>query len=111
MVYAADYGVYVAVSDFGSKDPGVSGFYYSVSTDLIHWSEGRLYLPLATAWPPVCGEDHFGYPSLVDVHSPSRNFDVVADEPYLYFVRRHFDGCQGSLRRDLVRLKLRLTAE
>ena len=33
VVYAADYGVYVAVSDFGSKSPGESGFYYSVSTD------------------------------------------------------------------------------
>ena len=70
VVYAADYGVYVAVSDFGSKSPRESGFYSSVSTDLIHWSAGRLFLPLATPWSPACGEDHFAYPSLVDDHSP-----------------------------------------
>jgi hypothetical protein len=111
VVYAAGYGVYVAVSDFGSKSPGESGFYYSVSTDLIHWSKGRLFLPLATPWSPACGQDHFAYPSLVDLDSPSRNFDVVAGDSYLYFVRRHFDGCQGTMQRDLVRMKLRLVGE
>jgi len=109
VVYAAGYDAYVAVSDFGSNNPGESGFYYSVSRDLIHWSEGRIFLPLATPWSPACGQDHFAYPSLVDVDSPSRNFDVVAGDPFLYFVRRHFDGCQGTLRRDLVRMKLRLS--
>lgn len=111
VVYAADYGAYVAVSDFGSKNPGESGFYYSVSTDLIHWSEGRIFLPLATPWSTACGQDHFAYPSLVDVDSPSRNFDVVTGDPYLYFVRRHFEGCRGTMRRDLVRMRLRLTLE
>ena len=111
VVYAADFAAYVAVSDFGSKNPGESGFYYSVSTDLIHWSEGRLFLVLATPWSAACGEDHFAYPSLVDVGSPSRNFDVVAHDPYLYFVRRRFDGCQGTLQRDLVRMKVRLSIE
>ncbi len=111
VVYAADYGVYVAVSDFGSKSPGESGIYYSISTDLIHWSKGRLFLPLATPWSPGCDQDHFAYPALIDVNSPSRNFEVVASDPYLYFVRRHFKGCQGTLERDLVRIRLRLSPE
>jgi hypothetical protein len=34
----------------------------------------------------------------------------VAD-PYLYFVRQHFEGCQGTMQRDLVRMKLRLVGE
>ncbi|MBV9287423.1 MAG: hypothetical protein JO288_06305 [Hyphomicrobiales bacterium] len=111
VVYAEDFDAYVAVSDFGSQKPGESGFYYSVSTDLIHWSEGRLFLPLATTWTHACDQDHFAYPSLIDVDSPSRNFDVVGNEPYLYFVRRRFDGCQGTMQRDLVRMKLRLLPE
>lgn len=111
MVYAANYDAYVAVSNFGSKSEGESGFYYSVSQDLIHWSEGRLFLPLATPWSAVCGQDRFAYPSLVDVNSPSRNFDVVVGEPYLYFVRQHFDGCRGTLQRDLVRVKVRLLTD
>ena len=111
IAYAPAFGVYVAVSAFGSKTSNENGFYYSVSTDLIHWSEGRLFLPLSTPWSATCGEDRFVYPSLVDVRSPSRNFDVVGADPYLYFVRQHFDGCQGTMQRDLVRMKLRLVGE
>ena len=108
VVYAPEFEVYVAVSAFGSKNPSESGFYYSVSTDLIHWSKGRLFLALPTLWSATCGQDRFAYPSLVDVRSPSRNFDVVAGEPYLYFVRLQVDECQGTLRRELVRMKIRL---
>ena len=108
VVYAPALGVYVAVSALGAKGSSESGFYYSVSTDLIHWSEGRLFLALPTPWSAACGEDRFVYPSLVDPNSPSRNFDVVADAPYLYFVRQHVDGCQGTMQRDLVRVRLRL---
>jgi len=111
VVYAKDFDAYVAVSDFGSKKPGESGFYYSVSTDLVHWSEGRLFLPLATPWTPGCDQDHFAYPSLIDVDSPSRNFDVAGEEPYLYFVRQRLDGCRVTMQRDLVRTKMRLLAE
>ena len=111
VTYAPAFGVYIAVSAFGSKRSSESGFYYSVSTDLIHWSEGRLFLPLSTPWSASCGEDRFIYPSLVDPRSPSRNFDVVGPDPYLYFVRQHFDGCQGTMQRDLVRMKVRLSQE
>jgi hypothetical protein len=108
VAYVPRYGAYIAVSNFGSGSQSTSGFYYSVSTDLVHWTDGRLFLSLATPWSTVCGQDRFAYPSLVDVDSPSRNFDVVGSESYLYFVRQHFDGCQGTLQRDLVRIKLRL---
>jgi hypothetical protein len=62
-------------------------------------------------WSAGCGHDRFAYPSLVDPHSRSRNFDVVAGHPYLYFVRQHFDGCNGTMQRDLMRIRLRLRAE
>jgi hypothetical protein len=111
VAYAPALGVYIAVSAFGSKISSESGFYFSVSTDLIHWSEGRLFLPLPTPWSASCGQDRFIYPSLVDANSPSRNFDIIAGDPYLYFVRQRFDGCQGTLQRDLVRMRLRLATE
>jgi hypothetical protein len=111
VTYAPAFGVYVAVSAFGSKTSRANGFYYSISTDLIHWSEGRLFLPLPTPWSASCGEDRFAYPSLVDPRSPSRNFDIVGSDPYLYFVRQHFDGCQGTMQRDLVRMKVGLSRE
>jgi hypothetical protein len=111
ITYAPTFGAYLAISAFGSKTSSANGFYYSVSTDLIHWSEGRLFLPLATPWSASCGEDRFAYPSLVDPRSPSRNFDIVGPDPYLYFVRQHFDGCQGTMQRDLVRMKVRLSRE
>ena len=111
VTYAPAFGVYIAVSVFGLKTSTESGLYYSVSPDLIHWSEGRLFLPLATPWSASCGEDRFIYPSLVDPHSPSRNFDIVGPDPYLYLVRQHFDGCQSTMQRDLVRMKVRLSQE
>ncbi|HXZ16842.1 MAG TPA: hypothetical protein VEH77_12860 [Roseiarcus sp.] len=104
-------GTYIAVSAFGSKTASESGFYYSASSDLIHWSEGRLLLALPTPWSADCSQDRFAYPSLVDPHSPSRNFDVVVGDPYLYFVRQHFDGCRGTMRRDLQLMRLRLRTE
>jgi len=109
VAYAPALGVYFAISAFGSKTSSVSGFYYSVSSDLIHWSEGRRFLALPTPWSGACGEDRFVYPSLVDPNSSSRNFDVIGDEPSLFFVRQHFDGCQGTMQRDLIRMRLRLT--
>jgi hypothetical protein len=111
VTYAPAFGVYIAVSAFGSKTSSESGFYYSVSTDLIHWSDGQLFLPLTTPWSASCGEDRFIYPSLVDPRSTSRNFDVVGPDPYLYFVRQHFEGCQATMQRDLVRMKVRLSHE
>jgi len=111
VAYAPAFGIYVAVSALGSKTSTESGFYYSVSADLIHWSEGRRFLALSTPWSASCGEDRFIYPSLVDPQSSSRNFDVVGPDPYLYCVRQHFDGCQGTMQRDLVRMKVRLSAE
>jgi len=109
VAYSPAFGLYVAVSAFGSNNPGESGFYYSVSADLVHWSEARLFLALPTPWSAPCGQDRFAYPSLVDPQSPSRNFDVIAGDPYLYFVRQHVDGCRGTMRRDLLRMKMRLS--
>ena len=111
VAYAPALGLYIAVSAFGSKTSSESGFYFSDSSDLIHWSEGHLFLPLPTPWSASCGQDRFVYPSLVDANSPSRNFDVIADDPYLHFVRQYFDGCRGTMQRDLVRMRLRLAAE
>ncbi len=108
VAYVSALGLYIAVSAFGSKISSESGFYYSVSTDLIHWSEGRLFLALPTPWSAACGQDRFVYPSLVDPHSSSRNFDVIGGDPYLYFVRQHFEGCHGTMQRDLLRMRLRL---
>jgi hypothetical protein len=111
ITYAPAFRVYVAVSAFGSKTSSDNGFYYSVSTDLIHWSTGRLFLALPTPWSASCGEDRFIYPSLIDPGSSSRNFDVVGPDPYLYFVRQHFDGCRATMQRDLVRTKVHLSGE
>ena len=100
--------------------PGIAGKYlpkemvFPLPEDDRVWVRrpgGRLFLPLSTPWSATCGGDRFVYPSLVDVRSSSRNFDVIGPDPYLYFVRQHFDGCQGTMQRDLVRMKVRLVGE
>ena len=70
-----------------------------------------MLLPLATPWSAVCGQDHFVYPSLVDANSPSRNFDVIGRRSLSLFRSSEFRWMPGTLQRDLVRMKLRLSFE
>ena len=64
---------------------------YALSDDLVHWSAPRmLYQPRCSGGggdgAPFYQEI---YPSLMDPASPSDNFDVVGERPYLYFVAFH----------------------
>ena len=84
-----------------------SGFYYSVSTDLIHWSEGRLFL----CTPDALVRGLRSGPLYIIRRSSTlavEELDVIGDDPYLYFVRQHLDGCQRTMRRDPLRIRLRL---
>ncbi|MGH7542613.1 MAG: hypothetical protein ACREK7_01620, partial [Gemmatimonadota bacterium] len=94
-------------------DPGTrrarTGFYYSLSRDLIHWTERRLLLETGTPNTFECGDpDPRSYPSLIDPDSPTRNFETTGRHAYLYFVRIHMEGCRPTGYRDLVRLPIEI---
>ena len=78
----------------------VYGFYYSLSSDLIHWSS-----PILIYESPVNGWQVGGiyYPAIIDHADTSRNFERPGQEAYLYFTRWN----SGTYDRDLVRVPIR----
>ena len=85
----------------------VNGFYYSLSSDLIHWSRPALILEGEMPWTYRCGDaDPILYPSVLDPSSTSRNFETTGRRPYLYFTRDHYFACREGLNRDLIRVRI-----
>lgn len=107
IVYDEMLGQYVAMGM--SNDPSIGGtwgVYYSLSDDLITWSERRLLIELAMS-PSVADENEdlrYAYPALIDPDSESLNFDTSDGEAYLYITR--FNAGGNSLDRDLLRIPI-----
>jgi hypothetical protein len=104
-------GQYVLVGTGMMPDPALGrdvwGFYYSTSTDLIHWSEMNLIMEAVVPWTyKGCGDDDpVQYPSLLDPNSTTRNFETTGRTMYLYLVRDHYNQwCNQDFDRDLVRI-------
>jgi hypothetical protein len=90
----------------------VCGYFFSLSTDLIHWSDPQLlaeakltYCPAVTPGPGAVETVPTLYPSLVDHADTTVNFERAGRTPYLYYMRNN----DGWLDRDLVRVQLTLT--
>jgi hypothetical protein len=112
LTYSSYLQRYVLVGQAGRQEPGrrgvVWGFYYSTSANLIDWTPRRLIREVGFPQNFECGDPNpVAYPSLIDSHSPARNFDVIGRRPWLYFTRFHFKDCRNVLNRDLVRVRLR----
>lgn len=95
------------------------GIYYSLSDDLIHWSQRILVKefpgesvgqgdPDASIWV-----DHIYYATLIDHDDTSRNFEYSDDTAYLYYVRFHNLGAVGESNypyaRELVRVPIQFS--
>ena len=82
----------------------LTGVYFSLSGDLIHWTHRRLLMEATTVQTFHCGGPNpIAYPSLIDPHSDSRTFAATGRRPYLYYTRFNYQTCQPTLDRDLVR--------
>ncbi|MCP3936375.1 MAG: hypothetical protein GY708_13495, partial [Actinomycetia bacterium] len=82
---------------------GAWGVYYSLSEDLITWSNRRLLIELPMS-PSVAEPDNdlqYAYPALIDPDSESANFDTSDGAAYVYITR--FNAGGSSLDRDLLR--------
>lgn len=93
-------------------DPGTTkwGVYFSVSTDLVAWTTQKLVFARNMAFVHNCGDpDPIMYPTLIDHASPSRNFETTGSSAYLYYTVTHFDGCNGTLDRDLLRVRVTIS--
>jgi hypothetical protein len=88
----------------------VTGVYFSLSSDLIHWSPRRLITEATSVHTFRCGSPNpIAYPSLIDPRSDSRTFATTGRRPYLYYTRFNYEGCQRTLDRDLVRQRIELS--
>lgn len=87
-----------------SRGEFVWGIYYSLSENLLDWTPRRLLLEVPTRSQLSCGEDAVSYPAILDPRSPSRNFETAGRRAYLYFTRIHYQGCESTFDRDLVRV-------
>jgi hypothetical protein len=85
------------------------GIYFSLSEDLIHWTPRQLIVEDEVPWTFECGDaDPFGYPSVIDRDSPSRNFETTDQEFDLYYIRFNYASCEQTPDRDLVRITVRV---
>lgn len=86
------------------------GVFFSLSRDLLHWSQPHLIFPTKLPYPPCTADGtpdgSLLYPSLIDHGDVTPNFEVTGQSPYLYVVRWN-----SGLDRDLLRIRLRLVVE
>jgi hypothetical protein len=93
----------------------IPGFYYSLSDDLVHWTERKLLMQGELVQTHECGEpDPVRDPSLLDPASSSRNFETIGRRAYLYFKRFNYEydtptNCWQTLDRDLIRIPIEFT--
>jgi len=110
---------YMHVNDWGQwVDPQtlICGFYFSLSSDLIHWSDIQLLAraDIGVSWgcdtspgePLILEPFEVGSPSIIDHADSTTNFERPGRTPYLYYTRYN-----GGLDRDLVRVPLTFTVE
>jgi hypothetical protein len=93
----------------GTLGRDVYGFYYSTSTDLVHWSQRQLVMEAVTPFNYTgCGDgDPVLYPSVLDPNSQSLNFDTTGRTMYIYFTRNHYNQyCNQTADRDLIRIPI-----
>ncbi|MBC8184624.1 hypothetical protein H8E88_26310, partial [candidate division KSB1 bacterium] len=95
------------------KDWTSGGFAYSLSDDLINWSEKVALFPgpINQAGDLVVGWGAGGvlYPEIIDPADTTRNFENPGQEPYLYFTK--WNEAANSLDRDLVRVQVRFSQD
>jgi hypothetical protein len=108
---------YMAVGEWGQwvdSQTLICGFYLSLSTDLIHWSDIQLLARAKTGCedtggpgaPPMLEPVRVQYPSIIDHADNTTNFERPGRTPYLYYTRHN-----AGLDRDLVRVPLTFTLE
>jgi hypothetical protein len=87
------------------------GTFYTLSSDLIHWSEPRLILEHLLPFPPCIEPGALPngsklYPSVIDHDQTDVNFEYSDDSFYLYYVLWN-----EGLDRDLWRMPVSITIE
>lgn len=109
LTYNSYFRRWLLVGRAGKYDPVrrevVWGIYFSLSEDLIHWSERRLVKEAELPWTYECGDrDPIAYPSVIDPTSRSRSFETSDRRVHIYFTRFNYKNCRQTPDRDLIRV-------
>jgi PKD repeat protein len=116
LTYNTYFNKYLLVGDSQTTDPGtgaaVTGFYYSLSDDLIHWTPRKALMYSDTPISYTCGNPPpTEFPSIIDPDSSSRNFETSGQRVYLFYTRFNFNNCiHPGLDRDLIRIPIEFSA-
>jgi hypothetical protein len=112
LTYNTYFKKYLLIDGTTKTDPAtgqtVPGFYYSLSDDLVNWSDRQLLMQGEMSWTYQCGDDNpIAYPSLIDHDSTSRDFETTGQNNYLYFTRLNYVNCAQTADRDLIRIPIK----
>ncbi len=105
LTYNSFFDKFMAVG-VGTSRTGVSGFYFSLSDDLVHWTPKQLLMKADLAHIVNYHPPYLAYPSLVDPNDTSRNFEITGASPYMYFTRINR---MNPLDFDLLRVRVQLS--
>ncbi len=104
LTYSLSYNTYL--DKFIALGVRGAGFYYSLSDDLIHWTPATFLMGAVQSFANNGKTPYYPYPTLIDPDSPSRNFDVSGQTPYLYYCR--FNSV-SPLNADLLRVRVKFS--
>jgi len=105
---------YVATGTSSQYDPDsgevVLGFFYSLSDDLIKWTEQELLFEVENYGSWMCGDpDVRAYPALLDPDATDRNLTITDGQAYMYYMVHRRPNCVWTKDRDLVRVPVQFT--
>jgi hypothetical protein len=110
LTYNTYYRKYLLVGSAGKQDRGgriVWGVYFSLSGDLINWTERRLIAETELPDTFRCGDRNpILHPSVLDPDSASRNYATSDRHAYLFYTRLNYEDCKPSADLDLVRVPI-----
>ena len=109
VTYNTALGRYIMVgySYHPTADQEIWGIFYSLSDDLVHWTQRELLVQVLgeNAVENPASDTFYDYPLVIDPDSSSMIFDTSGLNPFLYLTRFN-NGV--TLDRDLVRLPLQI---
>lgn len=113
VVYSTYLGQYIMVGFIRVNDEtgsNPSGFYFSLSPNLISWTEPQLLMAGSKLNDVQSGStgNYVAYPSLLDPNSTSRNFETIGQTAYLYFTQAN---TSENNARELVRVPVSFSAQ
>jgi len=97
--------VFATLWDVYDNNLGPQGLYFSTTRDLVHWTTPTLVITSSELLAHDPAGSYYAYFSVLDPHALDRNFSVVGDQAFLYYVRLNSNLPDRVLFRQPIRLR------